>query len=62
MPSGFHPDSHADSPLLQIAVKLLRFSIAVVQLPFAALSGFFFCERDLLDARVIVHSYNAEHF
>src|SRR5215469_3995054 len=58
MPGGLDPHSHVRFPQFQIAIKLLRFSSAVVQLPFAALPGVFVCKCDLLKARVIIHSYN----
>src|SRR5258707_1562417 len=58
MPRGLHPHSHVGSPPFQIAVKLLRFSFAVVQLLFAAFPSFFVYKRDLLKARVIIYSYN----
>src|SRR5207302_8821980 len=53
MPGGLHP--HVGSFPFQIAVKLLRFSFAVVQLPFAIFTTFCIYERDLLKARVIIH-------
>jgi hypothetical protein len=55
---GLHPYSPADSRLLQVAVKRLRFSRTVVQLRFDILSRFRIHERNLLHARVIIHSYN----
>jgi len=55
MPGGLHPHSHVGSFPFQIAVKLLRFSFAVVQLPFAIFTTFCIYERDLLKARVIIH-------
>ncbi len=39
-------------------LALLRFSFAVVQLLFAALPSFCVYKRDLLKARVIIHSYD----
>src|SRR5277367_6575034 len=58
MPGGLHPHAHADSSLLQIAIESFRFSITVVQSPFAALTSFLIQKRDLLKARVIIYAYN----
>src|SRR5580658_3362844 len=55
---GLHPHAHADCALLQIAIKLLGFSIAVVQSPLAALSRLAIGKRDVLIARVVTHAYN----
>src|SRR5437879_7755430 len=58
MPGGLHPHANVGSPQFQIAVKLLRFSFAVVQLLFVAFPSFFVYKRDLLKAWVIIYSYN----
>src|SRR5437867_5714410 len=58
MPGRFHPQSHVDSPELQFAIKLLRFSIAVLHLLLAAFSRFRVNPSDLLKARMIIASYN----
>jgi hypothetical protein len=49
--------AHADCSLLQIAIRLLGFSIAVVQSPLAALSLLGIGKRDVLIARVVIHAY-----
>jgi hypothetical protein len=54
MPGGLHPHSHADSALLQVAVKLLRFPRTVAQLPFDILSRFPIEQSDLLHAQVVL--------
>src|SRR5499425_2088225 len=58
MPGGFHPDSHPAACCLELAIELLRFSIAMIQSPFTAFPGVGIYKRDLLNARVIVHTYN----
>src|SRR5271169_3683950 len=58
MPGGLHPHAHADSSLLQFSVELLSFSIAVIQLPFIALTCFLIHKSNLLHARVKIYSYN----
>src|SRR5271169_1687708 len=58
MPGGLHPHAHADSSLLQFSVELLSFSIAVIQLPFIALTCFLIHKSNLLKARVKIYSYN----
>src|SRR6267378_1042233 len=58
MPGGLHPHAHADSSLLQFSVELLGFTIAVLQLPFPALTRFLIHKSDFLKARVIIYSYN----
>jgi hypothetical protein len=58
MSGGLHPHAHADSSLLQFSVELLSFTIAVMQLPFPALSSFLIHKSNLLKARVIIYSYN----
>ena len=55
---GFHPHAHLHSPELQVAVKLLGLSIAVLQLLFAAFSRFRVDPSVLLKARMIIASYN----
>src|SRR6201999_4666593 len=53
--AGFHPPSHA--PPLECAVKLFGF-FAVTQPPFAHLIGFCVHQCNLLEARMIVTTYN----
>jgi|ERR1700722_596048 len=45
-------------PVYPGALKLLGFSITVVQLPFPILSRFCVHQRDVLVARMIIHAYN----
>src|SRR5438128_7734502 len=54
MPTGFHPDTHFFPAHLELAVELLRF-LAVPQFP---LVPFRIDKRNLLEARVIVTTYN----
>src|ERR1700720_1968957 len=58
MPGGLHPHAHADSSLLQFSVELLSFTIAVIQLPFTALTCFLIHKSNLLKDRVKIDSYN----
>src|SRR5271165_2177189 len=58
MPGRLHPHSHTASCCLELAIELLRLSIAVTQSPFTAFPGVGIYKRDLLNARVIVHTYN----
>jgi len=55
---GLHSHAHADSSQSQFPIKLLCLLITVVQSPFATLSSFRICKRDVLIARVIIHAYN----
>src|SRR3984885_5180324 len=55
---GLHPHAHARSSCCQFAIKLLGFSITVVQSPFVAFSCLGIDKRDVLVARVIIHAYN----
>ncbi len=50
--------NHADSSLLQIAVELLCFSPAVLESPLTEFSRLRIHERNLLNARVIIATYN----
>ena len=45
-------------PVYPGALKLLGFSITVVQSPFVAFSCLGIDKRDVLVARVIIHAYN----
>src|SRR5215469_12229014 len=58
MSGSLHPHSHTASFCLQLAIELLGFSIAVTQSPFTAFPGVGIYTRDLLNAGVIVHTYN----
>src|SRR6516162_11606154 len=58
MSGSLHPHAHTASCCLQLAIELLGFSIAVTQSPFTTFSGVGIYKRDLLNARVIVHTYN----
>src|SRR5215469_2284527 len=58
MSGRLHPHSHLAACCLQLAIELLGFSIAVTQSPFSTFSGVSIYKRDLLNARVIVHTYN----
>src|SRR5215469_9254179 len=58
MSGRLHPHSHTASYCLQLAIELLCFSIAVTQSPFTAFPGVGIYQCDLLNARVIVHTYN----
>src|SRR5437667_8300829 len=57
MPTGFHPNTHFLSAHLELAVELLRF-LAVPQSPFVPFPSVCIYKRDLLEARVIVTTYN----
>src|SRR6516162_4214968 len=54
----FHPHSHADSCLPQIAVELLCFSVTVLESPLTELPRLRIHERNLLNARVVITTYN----
>src|SRR6266581_504728 len=56
-PTGFHPNPHFFSAHLELAVELLRF-LAVSQFPFVPLTRVRIDKRNLLEARVIVTTYN----
>src|SRR6516165_6820492 len=58
MSGSLHPHAHTASCCLQLAIELLGFSIAVTQSPFTPFSGVGTYKRDLLNAGVIVHTYN----
>src|SRR5439155_4095037 len=57
MPTGFHPNTHFFSAHLELAVELLRF-LAVPQFPFVQFPRVRIDKRNLLEARVIVTTYN----
>src|SRR5437667_10226841 len=57
MPTGFHPDTHFFPAHLELAVELLRF-LPVSQFPFVPLTRVRIDKRNLLEARVIVTTYN----
>src|SRR5207244_10230310 len=57
MPTGFHPNTHFFSAHLELAVELLRF-LAVPQFPFVPFPRVRIDKRNLLEARVIVTTYN----
>ena len=57
MPTGFHPHAHLHSLGREIAVELLRF-LAVLQSSFLQFPRFGIHKRNLLEARVVVTSYN----
>src|SRR5215475_3767430 len=57
MPTGFHPNTHLDSSFPQLTVELLRF-FWMLESPFLQFSSFGFHIRNLLEARVIIASYN----
>src|SRR6266702_1104134 len=55
--AGFHAHSYSQTSLLELAIELLGFC-AVRQPPFAALPGFCVHKCNLLEARMIVTTYN----
>src|SRR5215831_7849738 len=57
MPTGFHAHPHLFSLGREVAIKLLR-SLAVFQALLSAISGFAIHKRNLLEARVIIGTYN----
>src|SRR5438067_11334227 len=57
MPTGFHPNTHFFSAHLELTVELLRF-LAVPQFPFVQFTTVRIDKRNLLEARVIVTTYN----
>src|SRR5438094_8410013 len=57
MPTGFHPNPHFFSAHLELTVELLRF-LAVPQFPFVPFPRVRIDKRNLLEARVIVTTYN----
>jgi hypothetical protein len=57
MPTGFHPHARFQSLSRQFAVKLLRL-LPVLQSPFLQLPRFGIHERNLLEARMVVTTYN----
>src|SRR4029077_11822883 len=57
MPTVFHPHPHRLSLPRQITVKLFRF-LAVWQSLLSTISSFGIHKRNLLEARVIIASYN----
>src|SRR5437016_14290925 len=57
MPTGFHPNTHFLSAHLELAVELLRF-LAVPQFPLVPFTTVRIDKRNLLEARVIVTTYN----
>src|SRR5450759_5345601 len=52
-----HPHAHLHSLCREIAVELLRF-LAMLQMPFLELPSIRIDKRNLLEARVIIQSYN----
>src|SRR5215510_12119884 len=58
IPGSLHPNPHADSLRPQIAIEVVRFSVAVVQSSFTTLTSLFNQKCNLLKARVIIYSYN----
>src|SRR6266704_6187470 len=56
-PTGFHPNPHFFSAHLELAVELLRF-LAVPQFPLVPFTPVRIDKRNLLEARVIVTTYN----
>src|SRR5580704_2962218 len=54
---SLHAHTHANSASLQVSVKLLGFSFAVMQLPFTALARLFLKKCNLLKARVVIYAY-----
>ena len=57
MPTGFHPYTHLHALGRELTVELFRF-LAVLQCPLLQLSGFGIHIRNLLEARVVIASYN----
>src|SRR5438445_5045369 len=57
MPTGFYPNPHFFSAHLELAVELLRF-LAVPQFPLVPFTTVRIDKRNLLEARVIVTTYN----
>ena len=57
MPTGFHPNPHFFPAHLELAVELLRF-LPVSQFPFVPFTTVRIDKRNLLEARVIVTTYN----
>ena len=55
---SFHAHAHADSLLLEPAIKLLDLASLMVKLSLSGFSTFEIQERNLLSARVIVQTYN----
>src|SRR6266436_9935299 len=58
MSGSLDPYPHADLSSFKSAIEMLCFSIAVVQLPFASLACLCIDIRYLLNAWVIIHSYD----
>src|ERR1039457_5161435 len=57
MPAGFHPHAHLHSQRREIAVELLRL-FAVLQSLLPALASVGIHKRNLLEARMVVTTYN----
>ena len=57
VPTGLHPHPHLQTLLLQLAIELLRF-FAVKQPPFAQLARVDIYQCNLLEARMIITTYN----
>src|ERR1700730_15359377 len=57
VPTGFHPHAHLHSLGGEIGVELLRF-LTVLQSLLSTISRFGIHKRNLLEARVIICSYN----
>ena len=56
MPTGFHPDTHAQQPGGEITIKLLHF-LSLLQTPFFKLPRVAIVQRYLLKPRVVICSY-----
>src|SRR5271168_1790591 len=54
---SFHSHTHANSASLQVSIKLLGFSFAVMQLPFTVFARLFLKKCNLLKARVVIYAY-----
>jgi hypothetical protein len=57
VPTGLHPHAHLHSLCRQVTVELLR-CLAVLQSLLSTISRFSIHKRNLLEARVIICSYN----
>src|SRR5258705_10392121 len=57
MPAGFHSHPYACPPCLEIAVKLLCF-LTVLESTLLELASVRIHKRNLLDARMVIRSYN----
>src|SRR5713101_4779145 len=57
MPTGFYPHTHFHSWCCEVTVELFRF-LRVLQSPLSKFSSVGIHKRNLLEARVVVTSYN----